>query len=85
MKTTSSHHHPDARSNPSLEDEDWVGAYGFGGHHGPGYDASPDDPRDVWERAADAFLSLIGDEDAQRRLRDDRARALASSGPEQRH
>lgn len=59
-------------------DDDWVGAYGFGGHHGPGYDPQPDEERDAWDRAADSFLASIGDEDAARRLRKDHM--LASGG-----
>lgn len=52
-------------------DNDWVGAYGFGGHHGPGYAPRPGETRDAWDRAADTFLASVGDEDAARRLRKD--------------
>ncbi|NUB13388.1 hypothetical protein GAY28_12130 [Azospirillum brasilense] len=61
-------------------DDDWVGAYGFGGHHGPGYDPQPNEERDAWDRAADSFLAFAGDEAAARRLRKDRV--LASGGRE---
>ena len=52
-------------------DEGWVGAYGFGGHHGPGYEPQPGELRDSWDRAADSFLALMGDHEAERRLYDD--------------
>lgn len=77
-------HHWPAAERPAPED-DWVGAYGFGGHHGPGYDPQPGEERDAWDRAADAFLAFIGDEDAARRLRKDHTEAGRPSGREPRH
>ncbi len=59
------------KSPDSGGDEGWVGAYGFGGHHGPGYEPQPGEVRDSWDRAADSFLALMGDHEAERRLYDD--------------
>ncbi|WP_448207100.1 hypothetical protein [Azospirillum sp. sgz302134] len=67
-------------SDRKVPDDDWVGAYGFGGHHGPGYEPAPGETRDAWDRAADSFLALIGDEDAERRLHQDHVHAAAPAG-----
>ncbi|HYG86368.1 MAG TPA: hypothetical protein VD978_08930 [Azospirillum sp.] len=62
---------------PEIRDDDWVGAYGFGGHHGPGYEVQLEKKRSFWERIADEFGAFWGDKDATRRLREDRIRADA--------
>ncbi|WP_158284576.1 hypothetical protein [Azospirillum sp. TSO35-2] len=79
MKTDHSDHRPSGTAGQG-HDDDWVGAYGFGGHHGPGYDPQPGETRDAWDRAADSFLASIGDEDAARRLRNDYMLARAGRG-----
>ena len=66
-------------------DNDWVGAYGFGGHHGPGYEPQPGEKRDFWDRAADQFAALFGDEDAAQRLQQDRIHARARRKPDPNH
>ncbi|WP_448188747.1 hypothetical protein [Azospirillum sp. sgz301742] len=80
MKTDHSDRRP-AETN----ENDWVGAYGFGGHHGPGWEPQPGEDRDAWDRAADAFLALIGDEDAARRLRKDHMPASRRHGRDGNH
>ena len=77
-------HHPPGTSGAGPDDE-WVGAYGFGGHHGPGYEPQPGEERDSWDRAADSFLASIGDEDAARRLRKDHTEAGRRRGRDGQH
>lgn len=79
MKFSFFRHHP-RPTEVTSPDDGWVGAYGFGGHHGPGYEPQPGETRDAWDRAADSFLAMIGDEDAMRRLQRDHRPALDANG-----